>query len=208
MKMKSLLGLAAAAMLVLGSCATSNEVNGGGVFQKRKYTKGFYWNKGTSANESASVLKSEKLKADEVNSFNTFDTEKSSENEVNSSALNSAQSPNLFQKTEKEVAISKKQNVNSLKSIKSNAVVEWTANPIKKIVQSQSKSVKEAVSRAKAPRNDGQLGYLLGIILLVILLLLLFTVLDAILGGLLSWILRIVLLVVIIVLVLRLLGVL
>ena len=39
--MKSLLGLAAAAMLVLGSCATSNEVNGGGVFQKRKYTKGF-----------------------------------------------------------------------------------------------------------------------------------------------------------------------
>lgn len=206
--MKSLLGLAAAAMLVLGSCATSNEVNGGGIFQKRKYTKGFYWNKGTSANESASVLKSEKLKTDEVNSFNTFDTEKSSENEVNSSALNSAQSPNLVQKTEKEVAISKKQNVNSLKSIKSNSVVEWTANPIKKIVQSQSKSVEEAVSRAKAPRNDGQLGYLLGIILLVILLLLLFTVLDALLGGLLSWILRIVILVVIIVLILRLLGVL
>lgn len=206
--MKSLLGLAAAAMLVLGSCATSNEVNGGGIFQKRKYTRGFYWNKGTSANESASVLKSEKLKTDEVNSFNTFDTEKSSENEVNSSALNSAQSPNLVQKTEKEVAISKKQNVNSLKSIKSNSVVEWTANPIKKIVQSQSKSVEEAVSRAKAPRNDGQLGYLLGIILLVILLLLLFTVLDALLGGLLSWILRIVILVVIIVLILRLLGVL
>ena len=61
MKTKSVLGLAAAAMLVLGSCATSNEVNGGGVFQKRKYTKGFYWNKGTSANESASLLKSEKL---------------------------------------------------------------------------------------------------------------------------------------------------
>lgn len=206
--MKSLLGLAAAAMLVLGSCATSNEVNGGGIFQKRKYTKGFYWNKGTSANESASVLKSEKLKTDEVNSFNTFDTEKSSGNEVNSSALNSAQSPNLVQKTEKEVAVSKKQNVNSLKSVKSNSVGEWTANPIKKIVQSQSKSVKETVSRAKAPRNDGQLGYLLGIILLVILLLLLFTVLNALLGGLLSWILRIVILVVIIVLILRLLGVL
>ena len=206
--MKSLLGLAAAAMLVLGSCATSNEVNGGGIFQKRKYTKGFYWNKGTSANESASVLNSEKLKTDEVNSFNTFDTEKSSENEVNPSALNSAQSPNLVQKTEKEVAVSKKQNVNSLKSVKSNSVGEWTANPIKKIVQSQSKSVKETVSRAKAPRNDGQLGYLLGIILLVILLLLLFTVLNALLGGLLSWILRIVILVVIIVLILRLLGVL
>ena len=206
--MKSLLGLAAAAMLVLGSCATSNEVNGGGIFQKRKYTKGFYWNKGTSANESASVLNSEKLKTDEVNSFSTFDTENSSEKEVNSSALNSSQSPNLVQKTEKEVAVSKKQNVNSLKSIKSNSVVEWTANPIKKIVQSQSKSVKETVSRAKAPRNDGQLGYLLGIILLVILLLLLFTVLNALLGGLLSWILRIVILVVIIVLILRLLGVL
>jgi hypothetical protein len=203
MKMKSLLGLAAAAMLVLGSCATSNEVNGGGVFQKRKYTKGFYWNKGTSANESASVLKSEKLKTDEVNSFNTFDTEKSSENEVNSSALNSAQSPNLVQKTEKVVAISKKQNVNSLKSIKSNAVVEWTANPIKKIVQSQSKSVKEAVSRAKAPSGGGDLGYILGIILLILLIVLLFRLLDALLFGILGTVIA----VLIIILLLRWLGV-
>jgi hypothetical protein len=203
MKMKSLLGLAAAAMLVLGSCATSNEVNGGGVFQKRKYTKGFYWNKGTSANESASVLKSEKLKTDEVNSFNTFDTEKSSENEVNSSALNSAQSPNLVQKTEKEVAISKKQNVNSLKSIKSNSVVEWTTNPIKKIVQSQSKSVKEAVSRAKAPSGGGDLGYILGIILLILLIVLLFRLLDALLFGILGTVIA----VLIIILLLRWLGV-
>lgn len=201
--MKSLLGLAAAAMLVLGSCATSNEVNGGGVFQKRKYTKGFYWNKGTSANESASVLKSEKLKTDEVNSFNTFDTEKSSENEVNSSALNSAQSPNLVQKTEKEVAISKKQNVNSLKSIKSNSVVEWTTNPIKKIVQSQSKSVKEAVSRAKAPSGGGDLGYILGIILLILLIVLLFRLLDALLFGILGTVIA----VLIIILLLRWLGV-
>jgi hypothetical protein len=208
MKMKSLLGLAAAAMLLLGSCATSNEVNGGGIFQKRKYTKGFYWNKGTSANESASVLKSEKLKTDEVNSFNSFNNEYTSENAISSISLNSNQSANLTQKTEKAVSISRKHHVNSANSIKSKSIVEWTANPVKKIAESQSKSVKETISRAKAPRNDGQLGYLLGIILLVILLLLLFTVLDAILGGLLSWILRIVILVVIIVLLLRLLGVL
>ena len=208
MKMKSLLGLAAAAMLLLGSCATSNEVNGGGIFQKRKYTKGFYWNKGTSANESASVLKSEKLKTDEVNSFNSFNNEYTSENAISSISLNSNQSANLTQKTEKAVSISRKHHVNSANSIKSKSIVEWTANPINKIAESQSKSVKETISRAKAPRNDGQLGYLLGIILLVILLLLLFTVLDAILGGLLSWILRIVILVVIIVLLLRLLGVL
>ena len=201
--MKSLLGLAAAAMLVLGSCATSNEVNGGGVFQKRKYTKGFYWNKGTSANESASVLKSEKLKTDEVNSFNTFDTEKFSEDAINSSTLNSAQSPNLVQKTEKEVAISKKQNVNSLKSIKSNSVVEWTTNPIKKIVQSQSKSVKEAVSRAKAPSGGGDLGYILGIILLILLIVLLFRLLDALLFGILGTVIA----VLIIILLLRWLGV-
>ncbi len=206
--MKSLLGLAAAAMLLLGSCATSNEVNGGGIFQKRKYTKGFYWNKGTSANESASVLKSEKLKTDEVNSFNSFNNEYTSENAISSISLNSNQSANLTQKTEKAVSISRKHHVNSANSIKSKSIVEWTANPVKKIAESQSKSVKETISRAKAPRNDGQLGYLLGIILLVILLLLLFTVLDAILGGLLSWILRIVILVVIIVLLLRLLGVL
>jgi uncharacterized membrane protein YqaE (UPF0057 family) len=31
--------------LVLGACSTSNEVVGGGIFQKRKYTGGVYWDR-------------------------------------------------------------------------------------------------------------------------------------------------------------------
>lgn len=199
--MKSLLGLAAAAMLVLGSCATSNEVNGGGVFQKRKYTKGFYWNKGTSANESASVLKSEKLKPDEVNSFNTFDTEKSSEDAINSSALNSAQSPNLVQKTEKVVAISKKQNVNSLSDSKDFV---RNINPIKKMSHLESKISQKTAAKVKSPGSEGDLGYILGIILIVVLIILLLSLLDSLLfKGIIGTILAIL----IIVLILRWLGV-
>jgi uncharacterized membrane protein YqaE (UPF0057 family) len=54
--------------LILGSCATSNEVSGGGMLQKRKYNKGFYWNKNSNLKESAArieedqdVLKNEGL---------------------------------------------------------------------------------------------------------------------------------------------------
>ena len=199
--MKSLLGLAAVAMLVFGSCASSNEVNGGGIFQKRKYTKGFYWNKGTSANESASVLNSEKLKTDEVNSFNTFDTEKSSENEVNSSALNSAQSPNLVQKTEKEVAISKKQNVNSLSDSKDFIL---NINPIKKMSHLETKIIQKTAAKVKSPGREGDLGYILGIILIVVLIVLLLSLLDSLLfKGIIGTILAIL----IIVLILRWLGV-
>lgn len=39
------IGLALLGVLVLGACSTSNDVVGGGIFQKRKYTGGVYWDR-------------------------------------------------------------------------------------------------------------------------------------------------------------------
>lgn len=54
MKMRLILSAAVLGTLILGSCGTSNEVVGGGILQKRKYTKGYNvsWNKNNSGNNS------------------------------------------------------------------------------------------------------------------------------------------------------------
>lgn len=53
--------------LVLGACSTSNEVVGGGIFQKRKYTGGVYWDR------------TEKLKSSKENGEEEFDIFRSEE---------------------------------------------------------------------------------------------------------------------------------
>jgi uncharacterized membrane protein YqaE (UPF0057 family) len=53
--------------LVLGACSTSNEVVGGGIFQKRKYTGGVYWDR------------TEKLKTTKDNGEEEFDIFRSEE---------------------------------------------------------------------------------------------------------------------------------
>lgn len=45
MKHLKLMAVALLGTLVLGACSTSNEVVGGGIFQKRKYTGGVYWDR-------------------------------------------------------------------------------------------------------------------------------------------------------------------
>ncbi len=203
--MKPLFGLIAGAILILSSCATSNEVNGGGIFQKRKYTKGFYWNRGGASTESALKVNEESLEEGELAvKTGQSDTEKPSSTIVTNANNNTEQT--VAKATTKSEDKTLKSEGFYTKGVTENALVK-AVHPIKKMAQTQSNIVKKTTAKAKAPRNNGQLGYLIGVVLLVILLLLLFTVLDAILGGLLSWILRIVILVVIIVLILRLLGV-
>jgi len=53
--------------LVLGACSTSNDVVGGGIFQKRKYTGGVYWDR------------TEKLKSTKENGEEEFDIFRSEE---------------------------------------------------------------------------------------------------------------------------------
>lgn len=55
------IGLALLGVLVLGACSTSNDVVGGGIFQKRKYTGGVYWDR------------SEKVKPAKENGEEEFD---------------------------------------------------------------------------------------------------------------------------------------
>jgi uncharacterized membrane protein YqaE (UPF0057 family) len=45
MKQFKFIAVALLGTLVLGACSTSNEVVGGGIFQKRKYTGGVYWDR-------------------------------------------------------------------------------------------------------------------------------------------------------------------
>jgi uncharacterized membrane protein YqaE (UPF0057 family) len=55
------IGLALLGVLILGACSTSNDVVGGGIFQKRKYTGGVYWDR------------SEKVKPAKENGEEEFD---------------------------------------------------------------------------------------------------------------------------------------
>lgn len=45
MKTAIYLSISLVTVLILGSCSSSNEVVGGGILQKRKYTSGVYWDK-------------------------------------------------------------------------------------------------------------------------------------------------------------------
>jgi uncharacterized membrane protein YqaE (UPF0057 family) len=45
MKQFKFIAVALLGSLVLGACSTSNQVVGGGIFQKRKYTGGVYWDR-------------------------------------------------------------------------------------------------------------------------------------------------------------------
>lgn len=64
MKMRVILSAAVLGTLILGSCGTSNDVVGGGILQKRKYNKGFYWNRNANTKDSETV-KNEEVKASE-----------------------------------------------------------------------------------------------------------------------------------------------
>lgn len=71
MKIRLMLSLSLIVTLILGSCASSNEVTGGTFLQKRKYTKGVYFKNngnlnGASANnenEELDIFKTEELKS-------------------------------------------------------------------------------------------------------------------------------------------------
>lgn len=53
MKTNAIILLSLLTTLILGSCSTSNEVVGGGTFQKRKYNDGVYWNRTSNLKESS-----------------------------------------------------------------------------------------------------------------------------------------------------------
>lgn len=90
MKIRLMIGLSLAITLILGSCASSNEVTGGGFLQKRKYTNGVYFKnngnlKGTSAkneDEELDIFKSEERKSKKYITSTTAVSENTNEIEV------------------------------------------------------------------------------------------------------------------------------
>ena len=90
MKIKLMLSLSLIVTLVLGSCASSNEVTGGGFLQKRKYTNGVYFKnngnlKGTTAkneDEELDIFKSEERKSKKYITSTTAVSENTNEIEA------------------------------------------------------------------------------------------------------------------------------
>jgi uncharacterized membrane protein YqaE (UPF0057 family) len=71
MKIRLMLILSLIVTLILGSCASSNEVTGGTFLQKRKYTKGIYFKNNGDLNGATAKNKNEELdifKTEELNS--------------------------------------------------------------------------------------------------------------------------------------------
>lgn len=89
MKIKLMLSASLIATLILGSCASSNEVTGGGFLQKRKYTNGVYFKgngnlKGTSAKneEELDIFKGEERNSKKYVTSTTASSETTSELET------------------------------------------------------------------------------------------------------------------------------
>ena len=89
MKIKLMLSVSLIATLILGSCASSNEVTGGGFLQKRKYTNGVYFKgngnlKGTSAKneEELDIFKGEERNSKKYVTSTTASSETTSELET------------------------------------------------------------------------------------------------------------------------------
>ncbi len=90
MKIKLMLSVSLIATLILGSCASSNEVTGGGFLQKRKYTNGVYFKgngnlKGTSAKieeKELDIFKGEERNSKKYVSSTTASSETTSELET------------------------------------------------------------------------------------------------------------------------------
>ena len=59
MKQFKVIGLAMISVFILGACSTSNEVVGGGIFQKRKHTGGVYWDRTEKVKASKEVEEEE-----------------------------------------------------------------------------------------------------------------------------------------------------
>lgn len=81
--------------LVLGACSTSNDVVGGGIFQKRKYTGGVYWDR------------SEKLKSSketEEEQFDIFRSQEESQRKYVSTTTIRTDEPVKYDVTDKTIA--------------------------------------------------------------------------------------------------------
>lgn len=203
MKQFKFIAVALLGSLVLGACSTSNQVVGGGIFQKRKYTGGVYWDR----TERVKTTKAEK----EEEEFDIFKINEESqkkyvssttiynEDRVVASSENSA--PEFISKNANVIEATSNANNNQVQTTEKNSNEEGSS-----LSKFEDKNLKFD-KKVNSPKSNSNLTNILMLVLLIVLIIILLTLLNGLLGGLLSWILGIVILVLIIFFLLRLLGV-
>lgn len=169
MKIKLMLSVSLIATLILGSCASSNEVTGGGFLQKRKYTNGVYFKgngnlKGTSAknDEELDIFKGEERNSKKYVTSTTASSETTSELET----IFSEESVQAEEMTVLSDGVASENN-SKTKTISAVETKQSSNIESQREVNQHSKKVNLLKKMQKAPAGDVEL------ILLVILALVL-----------------------------------
>jgi uncharacterized membrane protein YqaE (UPF0057 family) len=167
MKIKQLLGLSIIVTFLLGSCASSNEVTGGGFLQKRKYTNGIYFKgngnfKGKLAqteDEELEIAKAEELGSNREGSSTSDAIEKSSENEPKFVHKKVESTTNVLSAFDTDASAQNKSIV-TVSQTTNDAANTIEKRAVEKQIESKNSTKKKS---SKAPSSDVEL------ILLVIL---------------------------------------
>ena len=204
MKTNAIIFLSLLTTLILGSCSTSNEVVGGGIFQKRKYNDGVYWNRTSNLKESSGknekgldIFKDEEKSSAKYVGSSSIYNESVSEIENITTVENSERvNDNLTAELSDATDATEAENT-SLKTIENGFNVKN-----KKTANSQESSISESLNKP-VPASNGNLMNILLIILLIVAI----VILLSLLSGWIGYIISIVLTILIIYFLLKLLGI-
>lgn len=145
--------------LVLGACSTSNDVVGGGIFQKRKYTGGVYWDR-------SEKLKTAKEKEDEE--FDIFRVEEESQRKYVSNTTIRTDETVQYSKSEMDLA-TVNESEDFLVSRTSNATATVTESVEDNSTATQQSSRKSKIQKLKDKQPAGGANSDVMLILLIIL---------------------------------------
>lgn len=167
MKIKLMLSLSLIVTLILGSCASSNEVTGGGFLQKRKYTNGVYFKnngnlKGTTAkneDEELDIFKSEERKSKKYITSTTAVSENTNEIEA-MFAEESVEPTTELESSHVSDAVAKDESTVTVSNTSTDQAKTTEARVEEKQIAAKNSTKKKS---SKAPAGDVEL------ILLVIL---------------------------------------
>lgn len=168
MKQFKLMAVALLGTLVLGACSTSNEVVGGGIFQKRKYTGGVYWDR----TEKVKASKAEK----EEEEYDIFRINEDSQKKYISSTTIYNEDRVIASSASDEIEIQTKEKVviestsSNESNGNSNAVVTVDENnDSKKQSISEEKKSKDLTKKKSTKAPAGDVNTILLVILAIII---------------------------------------
>lgn len=195
-------------ILILDSCSSSNNVVGGGMFQKRKYTGGVYMDRAGKVKKNTDIEEYDIHRLEEESQKKYISTtsiygenEMFNEEKETTSRISSSDKIEAIE-SEKETVEEPafKMNLN----LKSGPVI----SSMKQNVQNLSSEGKQTIrKKVVTPASNGSIGDLVLIILLVILIIILLSFLLNLLSPLFSGIIGLILTVLLIYFILRYFGI-